>query len=73
MDVGQPKDFLTGMCMYLNSLKQKNSNLLYKGDGSNGNALVVSLLNCYCVNKCGYNRKKVLMPYADREGQDRPA
>lgn len=43
MDVGQPKDFLTGMCMYLNSLKQKNSGLLYKGDGSNGTALVVSM------------------------------
>ena len=42
MDVGQPKDFLTGMCMYLTSLKQKNSDLLYKGDGANGNALVVS-------------------------------
>ncbi|XP_052779229.1 mannose-1-phosphate guanyltransferase beta-like [Mya arenaria] len=40
MDVGQPKDFLTGMCMYLTSLKKKNSNLLYKGDGVNGNALV---------------------------------
>ena len=42
MDVGQPKDFLTGMCMYLHSLKQKNSGLLYKGEGCNGSALVVS-------------------------------
>ena len=24
MDVGQPKDFLTGMCLYLNSLRQKS-------------------------------------------------
>lgn len=40
MDVGQPKDFLTGMCMYLHSLKQKNSGILYKGDGCNGTALV---------------------------------
>lgn len=40
MDVGQPKDFLTGMCMYLNSLKQKNSNQLYTGEGVVGNALV---------------------------------
>lgn len=40
MDVGQPKDFLTGMCMYLTSLKQKNSGILYKGEGCNGNALV---------------------------------
>lgn len=42
MDVGQPKDFLTGMCMYLNSLKQKRSNQLYTGEGVVGNALVVS-------------------------------
>ncbi|KAF0287799.1 Mannose-1-phosphate guanyltransferase beta [Amphibalanus amphitrite] len=33
MDVGQPKDFLTGMCMYLTSLKTKDPSLLYKGDG----------------------------------------
>ena len=25
MDVGQPKDFLTGMCLYLNFLKEKES------------------------------------------------
>lgn len=25
MDIGQPKDFLTGMCLYLNSLRQRNS------------------------------------------------
>lgn len=30
MDVGQPKDFLTGMCLYLTSLRQKNSVLLYR-------------------------------------------
>lgn len=50
MDVGQPKDFLTGMCMYLTSLKKKNSNLLYTGDGANGNALVVS--TCIVIIKC---------------------
>ena len=52
MDVGQPKDFLTGMCMYLTSLKQKNSGLLYKGEGCNGNALVVS-------KKVKYNLKSL--------------
>lgn len=28
MDVGQPKDFLTGTCLYLSSLAKKGSNLL---------------------------------------------
>ena len=28
MDVGQPADFLTGMCMYLGSLRKKKSTLL---------------------------------------------
>ena len=42
MDVGQPKDFLTGMCMYLTSLKTKNPALLYKGDGVTSGVMVVS-------------------------------
>lgn len=33
MDVGQPKDFLTGMCMYLKSLREKDPEQLYKGRG----------------------------------------
>ncbi|XP_047990868.1 mannose-1-phosphate guanyltransferase beta [Leguminivora glycinivorella] len=40
MDVGQPKDFLTGMCLYLNSLRQKESNKLYDGPGVVGNVLI---------------------------------
>nr|CAD7260935.1 unnamed protein product [Timema shepardi]CAD7404644.1 unnamed protein product [Timema poppensis]CAD7575821.1 unnamed protein product [Timema californicum] len=40
MDVGQPKDFLTGMSLYLTSLRQKNSTLLYSGPGTVGNVLV---------------------------------
>lgn len=40
MDVGQPKDFLTGMCLYLNSLKQKSPQVLYQGHGVVGNVLV---------------------------------
>ncbi|KAL3853469.1 hypothetical protein ACJMK2_017005 [Sinanodonta woodiana] len=40
MDVGQPKDFLTGMCMYLTSLRQKNPACLYQGPGVVGNVLV---------------------------------
>ncbi|EDO45402.1 predicted protein [Nematostella vectensis] len=40
MDVGQPKDFLTGMCMYLNSLRKKSPELLHEGPGIIGNVLV---------------------------------
>ncbi|KAF5285288.1 hypothetical protein FQR65_LT13278 [Abscondita terminalis] len=40
MDVGQPKDFLSGMCMYLKSLRRKNPDRLYNGPGVVGNVLV---------------------------------
>uniref|UniRef100_T1JP36 mannose-1-phosphate guanylyltransferase n=1 Tax=Strigamia maritima TaxID=126957 RepID=T1JP36_STRMM len=40
MDVGQPKDFLTGMCLYLTSLKKKNPSSLYEGETVVGNVLV---------------------------------
>lgn len=40
MDVGQPKDFLTGMCLYLTYLRQKQPNMLYTGTGTVGNVLV---------------------------------
>ncbi|KAJ8926792.1 hypothetical protein NQ314_020638 [Rhamnusium bicolor] len=40
MDVGQPKDFLTGMCLYLKHLRTINSNKLFKGPGVVGNVLV---------------------------------
>ena len=40
MDVGQPKDFLTGMCMYLNSIKSKAPETLHQGPGIVGNVLV---------------------------------
>jgi hypothetical protein len=41
MDVGQPKDFLTGMCLYLNDLRLKAPDRLYNGPGVVGNVLVV--------------------------------
>jgi len=44
MDVGQPKDFLTGMCMYLNDVRQKSPSSLYQGPGVVGNILVVSVV-----------------------------
>ncbi|XP_076067765.1 LOW QUALITY PROTEIN: mannose-1-phosphate guanylyltransferase catalytic subunit beta-like [Oratosquilla oratoria] len=40
MDIGQPKDFLTGMCLYLNSVKLNNSSKLCKAPGVVGNVLV---------------------------------
>lgn len=40
MDIGQPRDFLTGMCLYLNSLKHRNPDQLYDGVGVVGNVLV---------------------------------
>lgn len=40
MDVGQPKDFLTGMCMYLSSLREKSPDLLHNEEGIVGNVLV---------------------------------
>lgn len=40
MDVGQPKDFLTGMCLYLSSLRKKAPETLFFGDGIVGDVLV---------------------------------
>ncbi|XP_034065690.1 uncharacterized protein LOC117542234 [Gymnodraco acuticeps] len=40
MDIGQPKDFLTGMCMYLQSLRQQAPERLRTGPGFLGNVLV---------------------------------
>ena len=62
MDVGQPKDFLTGMCLYLNDLRQKSPGALHQGSGIVGNILVVSVNSatstdrseCFC---CSGNQK----------------
>lgn len=40
MDIGVPKDFLTGMCMYLQSFRLQSPHLLYEGTGIIGNVLV---------------------------------
>uniref|UniRef100_A0A3Q3X7A8 mannose-1-phosphate guanylyltransferase n=1 Tax=Mola mola TaxID=94237 RepID=A0A3Q3X7A8_MOLML len=40
MDIGQPKDFLTGMCMYLQSLRQHSPERLRTGPTFLGNVLV---------------------------------
>jgi len=40
MDVGQPKDYLTGMCMYLESLRQKTPEVLHSDQCVVGNVLI---------------------------------
>ncbi|XP_054243319.1 mannose-1-phosphate guanyltransferase beta isoform X1 [Indicator indicator] len=40
MDIGQPKDFLTGMCMYLQWLRAQHPEKLHSGPGVVGNVLV---------------------------------
>ncbi|XP_019089959.1 PREDICTED: probable mannose-1-phosphate guanylyltransferase 3 [Camelina sativa] len=40
MDIGQPKDYITGQRMYLNSLREKSSQELATGDNIIGNVLV---------------------------------
>lgn len=41
MDIGQPKDYLTGMCLYLNYLKQNNDASLHQGAEITGGVLIV--------------------------------
>ena len=43
MDVGQPKDFLTGMGLFLRHMREKHPELLHEGPGLIGNVLVVRL------------------------------
>ena len=43
MDVGQPKDFLTGMCLFLSDMRQKSPGSLHQGPGVVGSILVVSI------------------------------
>ena len=41
MDVGQPKDYLTGMCLYLESLRNKKPEKLENDTSIVGNVLIV--------------------------------
>lgn len=43
MDIGQPKDFITGMGLYLDHVKNSEPARLANGNGFVGNVLVVSL------------------------------
>ena len=42
MDIGQPKDFLRGMALYLSHVRQTSAERLAEGEGFVGNVLVVS-------------------------------
>ncbi len=42
MDVGQPKDYLIGIGLYLNHVSKSDPKSLFKGEGVVGNVLVVS-------------------------------
>jgi mannose-1-phosphate guanylyltransferase len=44
MDVGQPKDYLTGMGLYLNYVRHSNPERLSRENGTVGNVLVVRLV-----------------------------
>lgn len=50
MDIGQPKDFLTGMCMFLQSVRQQAPERLRTGPGFLGNVLVVRQITDTCIN-----------------------
>jgi mannose-1-phosphate guanylyltransferase len=58
MDVGQPKDFLTGMCLYLDAQREKKSKELASGPGIVGNVIMVSPTMCghrrrlYVIDRC---------------------
>jgi len=41
MDIGQPKDFLLGSSLYLNSLRKKSSKELSAESNTIGNVLIV--------------------------------
>ncbi len=44
MDIGQPKDYLTGMCLHLDSLEKNNPDELANGAQFVGNVLVVIII-----------------------------
>jgi mannose-1-phosphate guanylyltransferase len=44
MDVGQPKDFLTGTSLYLHHVQHHDPSMLARGDGIRGATLIVKKL-----------------------------
>ena len=60
MDVGQPKDFLTGMCLYLNDVRQKSPSSLHLGPGVVGSNLVVSITAATATAVCCFDRNYIV-------------
>lgn len=46
MDVGQPKDYLIGMSLYLNHIRNSNAERLTRENGTVGNVLLVCIYIC---------------------------
>ena len=51
MDIGQPKDFITGVGLYLEHLKNTDPERLASGTNFVGNVLVVGLCILYVVGE----------------------
>ncbi len=65
MDVGQPPDYLIGMCLYLQSLQQKASERLAKGPQFVGPVLVVRFLAAHGWGRARYERAQRVHSDAD--------
>ena len=50
MDIGQPKDFITGTSLYLGHIKQVQPDCLAKGDNFKSPVLVVGWVNFNSIN-----------------------
>lgn len=42
MDIGQPKDYLSGLSLYLNHLRKAEANTLSEGEHIKGNVIIVN-------------------------------
>ncbi|XP_066930400.1 mannose-1-phosphate guanyltransferase beta-like [Clytia hemisphaerica] len=62
MDIGQPKDFITGTKLHLNSLRRRNAEVLYDGEGVRGN--VFTDPTAKIEPECQIGPNVVIGPYA---------
>lgn len=62
MDVGQPKDFVIGSCMYLEHMSQVKPEMLCKNESCLGKLKLIFVLLCYCCRSGmldkGYDERK---------------
>ncbi|EDS38385.1 mannose-1-phosphate guanyltransferase [Culex quinquefasciatus] len=70
MDIGQPRDFLTGMCLYLNSLRQRQPELLYAGPPATSATTNVTIGRTWssrdgvCIKRCTILRGAVIKSHS---------